>query len=92
MSSLPVKGSALVQFEGDLLAVGGRDDSYRATSNVYKYDSHTDSWSVASRMKNRRSACLAVTLPGEGLMVVGGYTNRSSDSKTHSVEVLVQLL
>ena len=57
-----------------ILAIGGRDESEKSTSKVYRYDSHTDSWTVASRMKSRRPYSLAVTLPGDDLIVVGGYT------------------
>ena len=79
ISSLPVTGSTLASFGGHLLAIGGRDDSRNPTTDVYRYDSHTDSWHV-SQMKNKRSRCLAVTLPEDRLIVVGGDTN--------SVEIL----
>ena len=69
ISSLPVKESTLVSFSGDLLAIGGQDGSYNPTSDVYRYDSHTDSWNVVSQMKNKRSGCFAVTLPGDCIIV-----------------------
>ena len=74
VSSLPVVGSTLASFNGHLLAIGGRDDSWNHTSDVYRYDPHTDSWNVVSQMKNKRSHCLAVTLPEDHLIVVGGLT------------------
>ena len=83
ISSLPVTESTLVSFSGDLLAIGGRDGSEYRTSDVYRYDSRTDSWNVISQMKNKRSACFAVTLPGDRIIVVGGI-----DSDLNSVEVL----
>ena len=43
VSSLPVVLSTLVSFGGHLLAVGG---DIKPTSNVYRYDSHADSWTV----------------------------------------------
>ena len=73
ISSLPVTVSTLVSFSGDLLAIGGMDDSGNPTSDVYRYDSHTDSWNVVSQMKNKRLLCFAVTLPGDRIVVVGGY-------------------
>ena len=42
------------------------------TSKVRRYDSDTDSWNVVSQMKNKRSHCLAATLPGDRIIVVGG--------------------
>jgi N-acetylneuraminic acid mutarotase len=74
ISSLPVKESALASCGGHLLAIGGEDDSENSTSAVYRYDSHANSWSVVSRMKYRGCQCLAVTLPGDSLVVVEGYT------------------
>ena len=87
ISSLPVTGSTLASFGGHLLAIGGIDDSGNPTTDVYRYDSHTDSWHVISQMKNKRSLCLAVTLPEDQLIVVGGWT-RIGGGYTDSVEIL----
>ena len=87
VSSLPVVGSTLASFNGHLLAIGGSDGSRNDTSDVYRYDPHTDSWNVVSQMKIKRSWCLAVTLPEDHLIVVGGYTQGSAD-ETNSVEIL----
>ena len=87
ISSLPVTLSTLASFDGHLLAIGGRDDSGNPTTDVYRYDSHTDSWHVISQMKNKRSQCLAVTLPEDQLMVVGGWTGVYGGN-TDSVEIL----
>ena len=86
VSSLPVAQSTLASFNGhlQLLAIGGRP--WIPTSVVYRYDPHTDSWNVVSQMKNKRSYCLAVTLPEDHLMVVGGFTQWGN--KTDSVEIL----
>ena len=86
VSSLPVTRSTLASFNGHLLAIGGRDDSRNPTSDVYRYDPHTDSWNVVSQMKIKRSDCLAVTLPEDHLIVVGGWTQGAD--KTDSVEIL----
>ena len=80
ISSLPVTRSTLASFGGHLLAIGGDDDSENPTTDIYRYDSHTDSWHVISQMKNKPSLCLAVTLPEDQLIVVGGGTD--------SVEIL----
>ena len=87
ISSLPVTGSTLASFGGHLLAIGGDDDSENPTTDVYRYDSHTDSWHVISQMKNKRSRCLAVTLPEDRLIIVGGGTGMFRGD-TDSVEIL----
>ena len=90
ISSLPVKGSTLASFNGQLLAIGGEDYSENPTTNVYRYDSHTNSWNVISQRQNKRSLCLAVTLPEALLLVVGGYNFKNSilETVTDSVEIL----
>ena len=86
ISSLPVTCSNLASFGGHLLAIGGRN-SGNLTTDVYRYDSHTDSWHVISQMKNKRSQCLAVTLPEDQLIVLGGWTGVYG-GETNSVEIL----
>ena len=86
ISSLPVTRSTLASFGGHLLAIGGKDDSGNPTTDVYRYDSHTDSWHVISQMKNKRSHILAVTLSEDRLIVAGGWTGIRGD--TDSVEIL----
>ena len=91
ISSLPVIWSTLASFDGHLLAIGGKDDSRNPTTDVYRYDSHTDSWHAISQMKNKRSQCLAVTLPEDRLIVVGGCkdaTSRAENNTTNKVEIL----
>ena len=88
ISSLPVERSTLASFNGQLLAIGGEDGSMNPTTNVYRYDSHTNSWNVISQMKNKRSMCLAVTLHEDHLIVVGGLTQRGGYIITDSVEIL----
>ena len=86
INSLPVTRSTLTSFDCHLLAIGGNDDSRNPTTDVYRYDSHTDSWHVISQMKNKRSKCFAFTLPENQLIVVGGYTETLY--YTESVEIL----
>ena len=85
ISSLLATGSTLASFNGHLLAIGGNDSPLNPTTDVYRYDSHTDSWHVISQMKKKRSLCLAVTLPEDRLIVVGGYI---ALGVTDSVEIL----
>ena len=92
VSSLPVTWSTLVSFGGHLLAVGGDTDGDKPTSTVYRYDSHADSWTVASQMKKKRYYCLAAALGEDSLVVVGGWSPkllRSDIQQTNSVELLI---
>ena len=84
ISSLPVTGSTLASCGGHLLAIGGWDDSENSTTDVFRYDSHSDSWHITSQMKKKRSQCLVATcsFSENRLIVVGGYGN------TDSVEIL----
>ena len=79
---LPVTRCTLITLGVHLLAIGGRDDSGRDTADVHCYDTHTDSWQVVSKMKNKRFLCLAAVLPEDCLLVVGGYCDyfKSTDS------------
>ena len=87
VGSLPVQGSTLASLNGHLLAIGGRDyNTWNSTSDVYRYDPRTDSWNVVSQMKIKRSHCLAVTLPEDCLVIVGGLTE--AIDATYSVEIL----
>jgi hypothetical protein len=88
IKSLPVVGSTLVSFSGDLLAIGGRDDSRTPTSDVYRYNSRSDSWTVVSQMKNALSVSLVASFPENCLLVVGGYTFETHDTMTSSVQAL----
>ena len=69
---LPITHSTLTTLDGHLLAIGGRDDSGRDTVDVHCYNTHTDSWQVVSKMKNKRHFCLAALLAEDSLLVVGG--------------------
>ena len=89
--NLSMTGSTLASIGDDLLAIGGYDDdSWATTSDVFKYDSNTDTWIVTSQMQEKRYNCLAVTLPGEILVVVGGGVRRLlPDKGTKCVELLM---
>ena len=73
ISNLPVTRSTLATLGDHLLAIGGKDDTYSYIANVHRYDPHTNSWHIISQMKNKRSHCLAAVLPGNQLVVAGGY-------------------
>ena len=90
ISDLPVTDSTLVSFGGHLLAIGGDMGVVKPTSNVYRYDFNTDSWTVASQLKKKRYWSLAVAL-GDCVVVVGGVSPKflsSETDKTNGIEIL----
>ena len=87
VASLPVTRSTCSSLNGQLIAVGGEDSHNRKTTNsVYAYDPTTDRWDVISTMPTARYRCLVAVLPGNQLMVVGGWTDITY-TKTDKVEV-----
>ena len=86
ISPLPVTRSTLALLGSQLVAIGGDFYPGIRTTDIYRYDFHTNSWHVINQMKKRRSQCFAVTLAEDHLMIVGG--NTQGTIKTDSVEVL----
>ena len=84
IADLPVKCSTAVSLHGRLLAIGGVDSEDKPTSDVYMYQSTTNSWEIISHMTTPRYYCLLAILPDNQLMVVGGWT--TDDKVCDSVE------
>ena len=75
VADLAVRSSSCVTLCGQLLAVGGCDESFRNYSTaIHQYNPATNSWKVISHMPTARHCTLVAVLPGNKLMVVGGYT------------------
>ena len=74
VADLPVTYSTCESFYGRLLAIGGRDDSWKTTTAVYEYSSTSNSWEVISHMTTGRFSLFTAVLPNNQLMVVGGKT------------------
>ena len=82
VADLPVMRSTCESFHGRLLAIGGKDDSGKATTAVYEYSSTSNSWEVISHMTTARYLCFTAVLPNNQLMVLGGWTDISTRSDT----------
>ena len=83
VANLPVRSSSCATLCGQLLAVGGWDNSFQNHSTaIHQYNPATNSWEVISHMPTARSNTLVAVLPGNKLMVVGGYTS------THSTDIV----
>ena len=80
LASTPVCYSTCITLNEKLLAVGGITRQYPhfskprpAYSNaIYLYNPATNFWEITARFTRARYRCLAVVLPGNKLMVVGG--------------------
>ena len=68
----PAYFSTCEAVNGELLAVGGRDEKDIATTAVHMYTPTTNSWCLISDMATARWQCLVAVLPTSELMVVGG--------------------
>ena len=87
VSDLPVANSTIVKFAGNLLAVGGLDESNAPTGTVYKFDPDSNAWRNVCVMRVKRERCFVASFQThEGnMVVVGGFTK--TGSKTDHVEI-----
>ena len=86
VADVPAYGStSAVLFNTVLVAVGGFDDSETPTDEVYSYEPSNDSWHVVGHISKARYQALTATLPGNNLMVVGGYN--AEYKSTNHVEI-----
>lgn len=65
--------TSAVLFNTVLVAVGGYDDSETPIDEVYSYEPLDNSWHVVGHLSVPRYQAVAATLPGERVLVVGGY-------------------
>ena len=93
VDDLPVHSSSCATLCGQLLAVGGHDDSYAYTTAIHQYNPAANSWEVISHMPTARSDTLVAVLPGNKLMVVGGYTHLRGNisTMTDTVEIATSI-
>ena len=89
VADLPVHASSCATLCGQLLVVGGCDDSFEhRTTAIHQYNPATNSWEVISHMPTARSSTLVAVIPCNKLMVVGGYIRKSGGmERTDIVEI-----
>ena len=87
IADLPVKNSTCATLNGQLLAVGGYEPDGEDTSNVYLYNTQTNSWEIISHMPTPRRKCLVTVLPDNKLIVVGGETDAAITDKVEIASV-----
>ena len=71
VADAPVYFSTCAAVNGELLAVGGIDNT-KPTAAIHKYSPTTNSWDLISNMPTARYKCLVAVLPTNEMMVVGG--------------------
>ena len=86
LTAPPSTNTTCVSVHGQLLTIGGMDSDRKPTTAIHMYNPTTDSWEVISHMGTPRNECIAAVLPNNQLMVVGGYTGKTTDTETDSVE------
>ena len=69
---------------GHLLVIGGCDSDKSYTNDILQYDPAMNTWTVIGRMPTPRAQSLVAVLPGDKLMVVGGW---NSSGWTDAVEI-----
>ena len=89
VADLPAHSSSCATLCGQLLAVGGHDDSCKNyTTAIHQYNPTTNSWEFISHMPTARWGTLVAVIPDNKLMVVGGYTRKSGGmERTDIVEI-----
>ena len=82
---VPAYRSTCAAVNGQLLAVGGRDEVGIITAAIHKYNPTTNSWDHISNMSTARDYGLVAVLPTNEMMVVGGWN--SFGTNTDKVEI-----
>ena len=81
--------SALLQDTVHPLAVGGRNDSDKSTTDIVVYDRHSNKWSTVGQLLEPRTRCTAVSLSRHSFLVCGGLSDpRDINTLLSSVEVV----
>ena len=71
----PKSHSALLQYMAHPLAVGGHDNSYRASSRIAMYDPRSNKWCTVGQLLEPRARCTVVGLSGHSFLVCGGCSD-----------------
>ena len=67
-------GFSLISLGARILAIGGQDKVDNSQGTIYCYDRATDTWSVIGEIPTPRVDALTAVLPGNELVVVGGWS------------------
>ena len=85
--AVPATKSTCVSFRDKVLAVGGKDESGAPSNKIWAYGGSLNGWAEFGECLQARSQCYAFILPGNELMIVGGYTRKLYSGETNTAEV-----
>lgn len=74
----PLINPAVATWKGCALVFGGgipSDDGLKNTNSVFSYDPIQGTWSKKANLPEPLRGAVAVSIPGTGLVIVGGYTD-----------------
>ena len=71
VADVPAYWSTCAAVNGQLLAVGGCNESYKAKTAIHKYNQRTNTWDHISDMPTARDFCLVAVLTTNEMIVVG---------------------
>ena len=83
----PYYNSVLLQDTAHVVAVGGSDESYTLTSDVFVYDPNNNKWTKVGQLGVPRAYCAVVSLSSTSFIVCGGCTDTRDPSNTHLTSV-----
>jgi len=76
-------GGSLVCSKTNLLLVGGHDENDVATGDVIRYDRDGEMWTMADSFPAPCGGALVAMLPGNLLLIVGGWSGAQFYNTTH---------
>ena len=85
-ADVPAYRSTCAAVNGELLAIGGCDETKIPTAAIHKYCQRTNSWDLICNMPTARWCGIAVVLPTNEMMFVGGGINKHLQD-TNKIEV-----
>ena len=89
IASTPYYKSAILPDTAHIVAVAGRDSSYKPTSDVCVYNPDTNKWSKVGQLGVPRALCTVVSLSRTSFVMCGGCTDtRDRNTLLTSVEVV----
>ena len=88
MTDIPATDSAYVSYQGQLLAIGGKELNGEPTPDIHTYCASTNSWKVVSHMITPRRKPYATVLRDNQLLIIGGFIGNCPGIQTDTVEII----
>lgn len=89
---IAVRRCASLSIDGNLVIVSGKNSRGERMKEIQRYSPRTNSWDVVGVVSVPRTRCLAAALPGQRVMVVGGWVEsgggRNERRKTNLYEIV----